>query len=96
MFANLNPGAIGIRTGLAGTIDLAERHRWHGCDLPDGEAVRLVAAQSPDAVSERRRGLRSDKVRVLPLLAGPEAIGASISSASVSQASSIEFVETYD
>ncbi len=50
MFANLNPGAIGIRTDLAGTIDLAKRHGWPGCDLPAGEAVRLAAAQSPDAV----------------------------------------------
>ena len=51
MFRNLSPGAIGIRTDLAGAIDLAQRHGWQGLDLPTGEAVRLAAERTPDDVA---------------------------------------------
>ena len=50
MFRNLSPGAISIRTDLAGAIDLAQRHGWQGLDLPIGEAVRLVAERTPEDV----------------------------------------------
>jgi sugar phosphate isomerase/epimerase len=50
MFPNLTPSAIGIKTDLAGTVALAARHGWAGCDLPTGEAVRLAAERSVDAV----------------------------------------------
>jgi sugar phosphate isomerase/epimerase len=51
MFANLSPGAIGIRTDLAGSVALAARHGWVGCDLPAGEAARLAAERSVDEVA---------------------------------------------
>ncbi len=51
MFRNLSPGAIGIRTDLAGAIDLAQRHGWQGLDLPTGEAVRLAAERTADDVA---------------------------------------------
>ncbi len=51
MFANLSPGAIGIRTDLLGSIELARRHGWPGCDLPMREASELATAQSADAVA---------------------------------------------
>lgn len=51
MFANLNPGVIGIRTDLAGSIKLAERHGWTGCDLPVVEATDMATAQSFDEVA---------------------------------------------
>lgn len=53
MFPNLNPAAIGIRTGFPETLDLAQRFGWPGCDLPIGEAVRLSRAQSLDDVAAR-------------------------------------------
>jgi sugar phosphate isomerase/epimerase len=46
MFRNLSPGVIGIRTDLAGAIDLAQRHGWQGLDLPVGEAIRLAAERT--------------------------------------------------
>jgi len=60
MFRNLSPGAIGIRTDLAGAIDLAQRHGWQGLDLPTGEAVRLAAERTPDDVAAlfEQAGLR--------------------------------------
>jgi len=51
VFRNLSPGAIGIRTDLAGAIDLAQRHGWQGLDLPTGEAVRLAAERTADDVA---------------------------------------------
>src|SRR6476659_2244516 len=51
MFANLSPGAIGIRTDLAGSVALAARHGWAGCDLPAGEAARLAAERSVDELA---------------------------------------------
>jgi len=48
MFPNLSPGAIGIRTDLAGTVALAKGHDWAGCDVPIVEAVSLAAARSAD------------------------------------------------
>ncbi len=36
MFANLNPGHLGIRTDFAGRIDLARRHGFTGIDVPVG------------------------------------------------------------
>jgi sugar phosphate isomerase/epimerase len=52
MFQNLSPGAVGIKTDLAGGVALAARHGWAGCDLAAAEAAQLAAAQSPDAVAE--------------------------------------------
>lgn len=52
MYANLSPGAIGIRTDLAGTLDLAARHGWAGADLPAAAAAQLAAEQSPERVAE--------------------------------------------
>jgi sugar phosphate isomerase/epimerase len=51
MFPNLSPGAIGIRADLAGTVELAARHGWAGCDLPVGEAARLAAERSAEEVA---------------------------------------------
>jgi sugar phosphate isomerase/epimerase len=51
MYPNLTPGAIGIKTDLAGGVALAARHGWAGCDLPTGEAVRLAAERSVDEVA---------------------------------------------
>ena len=51
MFRNLSPGAIGIRTDLAGAIDLAQRHGWQGLDLPVGDAVRLATERTPEDVA---------------------------------------------
>jgi len=51
MFPNLSPGAIGIKTDLAGAVALAARHGWPGCDLPVVEAARLAAERSADAVA---------------------------------------------
>jgi sugar phosphate isomerase/epimerase len=48
MFPNLSPGAIGIRTDLAGTLALAQGHGWAGCDIPIVEAVSLAAERSAD------------------------------------------------
>ena len=48
MFPNLSPGAIGIRTDLAGTLALAKAHGWPGCDLPVVEATQLAAERSAD------------------------------------------------
>jgi sugar phosphate isomerase/epimerase len=60
MFPNLAPGAIGIRTDLAGAVDLAARHGWPGCDLPVSEAARLARECSPDEVAQlfTRAGVR--------------------------------------
>ena len=60
MFANLSPGAIGIRTDLAGAVALAARHGWAGCDLPIGEAARLAAERSAEEVAAifARAGVR--------------------------------------
>jgi sugar phosphate isomerase/epimerase len=60
MFRNLSPGAIGIRTDLAGAIDLAQRHGWQGIDLPTGEAVRLAAERTVADVAAliQQAGLR--------------------------------------
>lgn len=51
MYANLSPGAIGIRTDLTGTLDLAARHGWAGADLPAAAAAQLAAEQSPEHVA---------------------------------------------
>lgn len=51
MFANLSPGAIGIQTDLSGSVDLAQRHGWTGCDLPVAEAARMATDQSFDEVA---------------------------------------------
>jgi sugar phosphate isomerase/epimerase len=51
MFPNLAPGTIGIRTDLAGAVDLAARHGWPGCDLPVAEAARLARERSADEVA---------------------------------------------
>ncbi len=51
MFPNLSPGAIGIRTDLAGTLALAKGHGWAGCDLPVVEAAQLAAERSADDVA---------------------------------------------
>ncbi len=51
MYPNLTPGAIGIKTDLAGAVALAARHGWAGCDLPAGEAVRLAAERSVDEIA---------------------------------------------
>jgi sugar phosphate isomerase/epimerase len=51
MFRNLSPGAIGIRTDLAGAIDLAQRHGWQGLDLPIGDAVRLADERTLEDVA---------------------------------------------
>ena len=51
MFPNLTPGAIGIKTDLAGTIALAQTHNWPGCDLPVVEAARLAGERSVDTVA---------------------------------------------
>jgi len=60
MYPNLSPGAIGIRTDLAGTLALAAAHGWAGCDLPIGEVTQLTAEQSADDVAAlfARAGLR--------------------------------------
>src|SRR5689334_17548065 len=60
MFRNLSPGAISIRTDLAGAIDLARRHGWQGLDLPVGEALKLAAERTPDDVAAllEQAGLR--------------------------------------
>jgi sugar phosphate isomerase/epimerase len=60
MFRNLSPGAISIRTDLAGAIDLARRHGWQGLDLPVGEALRLATERTPDDVAAlfEQAGLR--------------------------------------
>jgi sugar phosphate isomerase/epimerase len=60
MFRNLSPGAIGIRTDLAGAVDLARRHGWQGLDLPTGEAVQLAAERTPNDVAAlfEQAGLR--------------------------------------
>jgi sugar phosphate isomerase/epimerase len=60
VFRNLSPGAINIRTDLAGAIDLARRHGWQGLDLPVGEAVRLAAERTPGDVAAlfEQAGLR--------------------------------------
>lgn len=52
MFASLSPGAISIQTDLAGAVDLARKYGWSGCDLPVGEASRMAATQSQEAVAE--------------------------------------------
>lgn len=59
MFPNLSPGAIGIRTDLAGTLALAKGHGWAGCDLP-AEATQLAADSSVDDVAAlfSRAGVR--------------------------------------
>jgi sugar phosphate isomerase/epimerase len=51
MFRNLSPGAIGIRTDLAGAVELAARHGWQGLDLPVVEAAKMAAEHSPAAVA---------------------------------------------
>jgi sugar phosphate isomerase/epimerase len=60
MFRNLSPGAIGIRTDLAGTVALAQRNGWQGVDLPLGEAARLAAERTPEDVAAlfEQAGLR--------------------------------------
>jgi sugar phosphate isomerase/epimerase len=60
MFRNLSPGAISIRTDLAGAIDLARRHGWQGLDLPVVEAVQLAAERTPGDVAAlfEQAGLR--------------------------------------
>ncbi len=60
MFPNLAPGAIGIRTDLAGTLALAASHGWPGCDLPVAEAARLAQERSADEVAAMfaRSGVR--------------------------------------
>jgi hypothetical protein len=52
MFRYLSPGAISIRTDLAGTIALAQRHGWQGVDLPIVEAAQLAAERGVAAVEE--------------------------------------------
>jgi len=42
MFRNMSPGAIGIRTDLAGALALATVHGWQGIDLPIGDALQLA------------------------------------------------------
>jgi sugar phosphate isomerase/epimerase len=51
MFPNLSPGAIGIRTDLAGTLALAKAHGWAGCDLPVVEVAQFAAERSADDVT---------------------------------------------
>src|SRR5215211_7510651 len=51
MFPNLSPGAIGIKTDLAGAVALAQTYAWPGCDLPVVEAARLAAERSVDTVA---------------------------------------------
>jgi sugar phosphate isomerase/epimerase len=60
MFRNLSPGAISIRTDLAGTIALAQRHGWQGIDLPIVEVAQLAAERGFAAVEElfAQAGLR--------------------------------------
>jgi sugar phosphate isomerase/epimerase len=53
MFRNLAPGALGIRTDLAGTLALARDAGWQGVDVPIDEAVTLAAATSADDVAAR-------------------------------------------
>src|SRR5262245_26830421 len=51
MYRNLSPGAIGIRTDLAGAIALAQGHGWQGLDLPVAEAAQLAAERTPADVA---------------------------------------------
>lgn len=50
MFINLSAGAIGIQTDLAGTIELAQRHRFVGIDFSIREAAEMAAEQGVDSV----------------------------------------------
>jgi len=51
MYPNLTPGAIGIKTDLAGAVALAQTYTWPGCDLPVVEAARRAAERSADTVA---------------------------------------------
>lgn len=50
MFANLAPGAIGIRVDFEGAVRLAAQHGWQGIDLPVGE---LAGKRTPTEVQAR-------------------------------------------
>ena len=60
MDKSLNTGAIGVRTDLAGALNLAQAHGFDAIDLPMGELLRLADAEGVAAVRERfaRAGLR--------------------------------------
>lgn len=60
MYKSLNTGAIGVRTDLAGALNLARAHGFDAIDLPIGELLRLADAQGTGAARERfvQAGLR--------------------------------------
>lgn len=53
MYTSLNTGAIGVKTDLAGAMDLAKRHGFAAIDLPIGEALRLEESEGTSAVVAR-------------------------------------------
>lgn len=50
MFINLSPGTIGIKTDLAGALELAQRHDFVGIDFSIAEATELAEERGIDAV----------------------------------------------
>lgn len=53
MLKNLIPGAIGVRTDLAGALALAHAHGFDATEVPIGEALQLADAEGADAVARR-------------------------------------------
>lgn len=60
MFPNLAHDTLGIKTDLAGAVELAARSGWPGCELPIIQATRLSAERSADDVAAifARAGVR--------------------------------------
>ncbi len=52
MFANFNPGALGIRAGMVESLALAMSGGWAGMDLPVAEALDLGVAATSAAFSK--------------------------------------------
>lgn len=50
MYKSLGPGAIGVRTDMAGAMRLAKEYGFDAIDLPIGEALRIAEAEGAGTV----------------------------------------------